>query len=93
MGKFIGSGSVGSAAIQTSVADQEILPVTTYRSFINFQLVNDQACTISVNGATAIYLRAGQGVSVGAEDYLVYSVKIVESGITFNWIATHLGAR
>ena len=87
-----GSGILGFPSIQTSVAGQEIIP-TGYRGLINFQLMNDQACTISINGGSYIHLRAAQGIAIKSEDVLVHSVRIQENGITFNWITTHIGTR
>lgn len=92
MSFLAGSGIIGSAALQTSVAGQEIVPAG-YRGLINFQLMNDQICTVSINGESPIYLRAGQGIKTKPEDVLVKSVKIQENGITFNWIATHTGEK
>ena len=40
---------IGSNAILTSVADAEILANTAQR-LTDFELMNDQACTISING-------------------------------------------
>lgn len=87
MGYQIGSGMVGSAAILASVAGQEIVPAG--RKFKSFELMNDQACTISVNGDAAFHLRAAQGLSVKAEDFPINSVKITEPAITFNWVAVY----
>jgi hypothetical protein len=72
----------GSAAILTSVGETEILP--TGKHFINFQLLNDQACTIAINNGTPIYVRALQGISID----VALSVKIQQDNITFNWIGT-----
>lgn len=71
---------LGSSALQTSVANAEIIP--TGKTIINFKLMNDQVCTISINGQTAVYVRANQGIEIP----VVTSCKIVENGITFNWI-------
>jgi hypothetical protein len=71
---------LGSSALQTSVANAEIIP--TGKTIINFKLMNDQVCTISINGATAVYVRANQGMEIP----VVTSCKIVENNITFNWI-------
>lgn len=75
---YFGSVVLGSDEILTSVANAEILN----RPVRNFELVNDQPCTISINGSDPIHLRALQGVAFD----IAYSVKIQENGITFNWI-------
>jgi hypothetical protein len=77
---YKGTSILGSSALQTSVANQEIIPAN--KSLVNFELVNDQICTISINGGTAIYIRANQGILID----VIKSCKIVEAGITFNWI-------
>jgi hypothetical protein len=71
---------LGSSALQTSVADEEIIP--TGKTIINFELVNDQICTIKINGGAAIYVRANQGINIP----IVKSCKIVEDNKTFSWI-------
>ena len=80
-----GTKVLGSTVIQTSVADQEIIPTSATPDkivLVNFELMNDQLCTIAVNGGTPIYLRALQGIHVDVAN----SIKIHEAGITFNWI-------
>lgn len=77
---YLGTAILGSPSLQTSVANQEIIPANT--KLVNFNLSNDQACTISINGGTAVYFRANQGISVD----VINSCKIIENGITFNWI-------
>ena len=78
---YYGSKVLGSGDILTSVAGAEIL---TEGSVRGFELVNDQPCTISINGGDPIHFRALQGVALE----LAHSVKIQENGITFNWIGT-----
>jgi hypothetical protein len=73
---------IGSNAIHTSVAKAEIVPSGTTIS--DFQLLNDQACTVRINNGPVIYLRALQGLSLG----FVSSLKIQEGGITYNWIGS-----
>lgn len=68
----------GSSDIQTSSAETEILD----RKYIGFELYNDQACHISINGGDYIYVRISQGISVD----IAWSIKIKEADITFNWI-------
>lgn len=74
----------GSAALQTSVAEQEIIP-SGYR-FSNFNLLNTQACTISINQGDYIYIRASQGINID----ICNSCRIKEDNISFNWIGQAL---
>jgi hypothetical protein len=90
-----GAGIIGSDVIKTSVAGAEIIPDaiatkgwTEGYELKQFSLLNNQACTISINGTTAIYLSAGQGINID-NSLLVTSVKIIESGITYNWIGVY----
>jgi len=83
----------GSAALQTSVAEAEIVPTisgweNSGLAFKTFELLNKEICHISINGSGDIYLAAGQGVKFSFGDGTVKSVKITEDNITFNWIGT-----
>lgn len=71
----------GSANLQTSTAETEILD----KMYYDFEFVNDQPCHVSVNSSAYIYLRAGQGLELDT----IFSLKIQESGITFNWIGEY----
>ena len=75
---YLGTVACGSADLQTSTADAEILD----SRYVNFQLYNDGDCHIKINNGAYIFIRALQGISM---DY-ANSVKIEESGKTFNWI-------
>lgn len=78
---YYGTVIKGSPSLQTSVANQEIVPtgVTLY----NFNLMNDQICNISINGSDYIYVRANQGIIIDK----ITSCKIQQNGVTFNWIS------
>jgi hypothetical protein len=96
MGTQIGQGYIGSANLETSVANVEILPTPSGWSTgmvytINkFSFYNTEACHITINDASAsIYLRAGQGFSTDITDKLITSFKIVENNIHYNWIANY----
>jgi hypothetical protein len=71
----------GSSDLQTSVADQEIIP--NGNTYVNFSLQNDQNCHIIINSGDSIFIRASQGIFVD----VISSCKIVEDNITFNWFA------
>jgi len=86
---------IGSTQKQTSVANAEIIPsppqtwVNVTYSFKEFELLNDQDCTLIVDGGNEIFLRANQGFKYFSEHKPIKSVKIKEAGITFNWIAVY----
>lgn len=79
MSEYKGTNFVGAATLLTSTANVEVLSRVVY----NFQLMNDQVCTVKINNGAPIYLRALQGIEIP----VAYSVVIVEAGITYNWIA------
>lgn len=72
----------GSTSIQSSISEEEIIP--NNNRYFNFSLQNDQDCNISLNGGDYIYIRAGQGLFAD----VVFSCKIQQLGITFNWVGT-----
>lgn len=78
-----GSGMKGSSELQTSVAEQEILPSGT--NFLSINFLNDAACTVSLNGGDYVYFKANQGFKTSMEDFIIHSMKIKENGITFVW--------
>lgn len=91
MGIRLGSGYIGSSNLQTSVANEEIIPSPPQGQYryncYTFSFMNDQACSVVINNSSSIYLRANQGFNMDENDAPIISFKIVENGITFNWIA------
>lgn len=93
-GYRIGSSYKASPSIQTSVAGAEILPSTPVGTIpINYyklSLINDQNCSLIINNdPVAKFIRAGQGFEINEMDAPIFSLKIVEAGITYNWFAGH----
>lgn len=88
----IGSGYNGSPALEiTTTENQEIIPSsppewTVGYKFYKFSFMNDQDCTVRINGDEPIFLRAYQGFNCNQHDEGISSFVIVESGINFNWI-------
>jgi hypothetical protein len=90
----LGSGYIGSPSLQvTSAPNEEVIPSppvneTVKYNCYKFSLMNDEQCKILINRSeNPILLRAGQGFSTSEIDAPIYSLKIVEEGITYNWIA------
>ncbi len=90
-----GNGFLGSAALETSVANAEIVPsapadwTDDLYTFYKFDFYNDQDCTVKINGGNAIFLRAGQGFNSDVTDADITSFKIVENNITYNWFGCY----
>jgi hypothetical protein len=85
----IGSGYKGSSALQTSVANQEILPAkptgwTIPYSFYKFSFKCKEDCTIIVNGEE-IFWEAGV-FEISETDAPITSFKIKQTGIHFTWV-------
>jgi hypothetical protein len=89
----IGSGYKGSVALQTSVANAEILPAkpvgwTVPYNFYKFSFECDSDCTMIVNGEE-IFLRANRVWSIDSEDKPITSFKIKEPNLTFTWYGNY----
>ncbi|PKR82596.1 hypothetical protein [Heyndrickxia camelliae] len=91
MGFRIGSYYIGSSEPQISIANEEIIPSppsnwTSGYNFVYFTFNNDADCTVLINGKDEpLFVRSGQGFSIGAEHPPIYSFKIVEDSIPFTW--------
>ncbi|MGB6408130.1 MAG: hypothetical protein WBF39_11685 [Planococcus donghaensis] len=87
-----GSGYLGSTALQTSTANQEIVPSkkvgwTSGYKLYKFSFDNEnQDCTVRINGETTLFLKAGQGFEIEQGDAPIHSFIIVTAGVTFSWI-------
>lgn len=88
---------LGSANLQTTTTtNTECIPNAPSNwtfpryYFKKFTFVNpSQACHVSINGGTPIYLAANQGFSTDKDDDLINSFIIQESGISFNWMGEY----
>ncbi len=80
----VGIKFIGSSVLQTSTANEEIIPDKTI--LYKFSFMNDQDCTVKINKGSPIFLRSGQGFSMNEIDAFISSFVIVEPNITFNWI-------
>lgn len=77
---YKGQNWYGSDDLETSVAETEIIP--TGIRLVNFKMLNDTDCHVSINGSDYIFIRANQGIVID----IISSLKIEEDGIAFNWI-------
>ncbi|PAV30184.1 hypothetical protein CIL05_06870 [Virgibacillus profundi] len=79
-----GSQFHGSDSIQTSVANEEIIPnkVNIYK----FSVSNSTDCTVSINGSNPIFLKGGMGFSTEQNDAMISSFKFLEDGIEYFWV-------
>lgn len=81
------SGYIGSPSIETSTANQEIIPQNY--SFHKFSFINYQTCTVKINDSLPIYLAEGQGFGCDVNDTRIKSFVIIESGIQYNWVGAY----
>lgn len=95
MGNRVGHSFLGSSSLQTSIANQELVPIApedwinSHLSFYKFSFDNDQECTIKVNGGNLLFLKAGQGFESTEVDAPIHSFIVVTAGVTFNWIGAY----
>lgn len=92
MTNFRGHGYIGSDKLETtSTPNTEVIPEppsnwTNGYSLYKFAFLNNQDCTIKINGGDPIFLRANQGFNMDRIDQPIKSFVVVEEGITYNWI-------
>ena len=94
MSRIIGSGYIGSPSLQTSTANQEIIPTKPAGwshgyNLYKFEYANDQSCTVKINNDKEIFLRAGQGFKTEYIDSPIWSFVVKEAGITFNFVGSY----
>jgi hypothetical protein len=94
LGYRIGSGYLGSSQIETSVANQEIVPSppvnwTLSFALYKFSFVNRESCHVVINNGNSIFLDANQGFDMAEIDVPIRSFKVVEAGINFNWLGAY----
>ena len=89
----IGSGYIGSASLETSVANVEIIPTppsslgwTINYKLYKFSFINTQACTIKINNGDPIFLQANQGLNIDQNDKEITSLKVCENNVNFSWV-------
>lgn len=83
-GYLIGNGYGGSSDIETSTENQELIPTGNVVYKIKFY--NQDACHVLINDITTIYLGAYQGFETCETDRLIYSFKIIDAGVKFNYV-------
>lgn len=72
----------------TSTANQQIIinPTDwTFYDLYEFSFMNEQACTVRVNGSNPIPCPANVGFEISENDAPLTSFVIIESGIAFVW--------
>lgn len=89
-----GRGYLGSKKIESSVANENIIPEppeswSMKYLLVKFSLMNYEACTIRINEETEVFLGAGQGFNTDRDDSKIYSIEILESGIDYNWVGAY----
>lgn len=82
--KQFGSRYYGSSEIKTSVAEEEIVPqgVSLYK--ISLHIENDT--TVSINDSEPIFLKGGMGFSSEQNDAMIWSLKILDDGVSYFWV-------
>lgn len=76
---YTGTSVLGSASLETSVANVQIIPQGKVAR--NFSLFNNGDATVEINGKL-LFIRDLQGVFFPT----VYSFKFITPNITYNWV-------
>lgn len=89
-----GSGYIGSDTLQTSTANQEVIPSppdnwTSGYSLYKFSFRNLDDVTIVINGDTTLFRGAKEGFEMGVEDKPITSFVIKEAGVQYNWTGAY----
>lgn len=78
-----------------STANLEILPIidSTWSAprgiYYEFEFLNQEACTVLVNGNDTNVLDAGQGFEINQNDVEIKSVVIVEPNVSYKWFGKY----
>lgn len=98
MGMQVGAGYIGTSGLTSSTPNLDIiqpLKPASYTTAVTFSVykfdfINQSACTVLVNDSIVpIYLAANQGFETGYEDTPIYSFKIIEAGIVYNYVGAY----
>lgn len=88
----VGIGYIGTSQLMTSTSNLELVPSPSaswnvgYKLY-RFSFLNDQDCTVIVNGVTTLFIRASQGFEINEPDAPITSFVIVTAGINYNFVA------
>lgn len=88
------TGYLGSSKIETSIANQEVITYPPLDWTMNYHILtlsflNFQDCNIIINNDANIFLQAYQGIYFELTDPTINSLKIVQAGINYLWIAIY----
>jgi hypothetical protein len=89
-----GNGYFGSSALETSVANAELIPTkpadwTQGYSVKKLSFMNNSDCTLIINGGDPIFIRGYQGFSTDYNDKYITSLKIGENGVVYNIVCAY----
>lgn len=85
----------GSPEMQTSTANEEVIPTMEEWSyprirFKDFGFMNNEDCTVSIQGSEPIFLRANQGFEfIGNGITYIDSFIVIEAGIPYQIIGRY----
>lgn len=88
----MGVGYLGTDKIETSTANQEIVPAKPAGWGYGYGLYalsfyNENACVVKINKTTRVYLRASQGFVSTEKDAMITSFVIETPGVAYNFLA------
>lgn len=88
-----GNGYLGSNKLETSVANQEIIPSPPESWSYGYKIrelsfMNLTSCTVVINGEVELFLLADQGFAITRNNLPITSFKIKEANVEYNWIGS-----
>jgi hypothetical protein len=91
MAHRIGNGFLSSDGVETSVANQEIIPsppanFTKPYSLYKFTFYNLAPVNVKINDQFTIFLDAYQNFEIEEIDKPIVSFEILDAGVQYNWI-------
>ncbi|QJI52476.1 hypothetical protein [Psychrobacillus phage Perkons] len=90
-----GYGYMGSPAVLTSTANQEVIPLAPTHwsddryTLYKFSFINYTDCTVKINNGEPIFLKAEQGFECDRYDAEITSFIIVNTGIKYSWLGSY----
>lgn len=89
------SNIIGTGKVEVSSANEELIPKSPENwtneryTFRKFSFINNNACTVEINGGKPIFLDEYRGFESGHDDEPIRSFIVVESGIEYTWIGSY----
>ena len=94
MNQRLGYGYLGTSRVETSSANQEIIPASPSDWTVKYQIhkfsfINYDETNVIINGTTNILLGVNEGFEMSYQDAPIYSFVIVNPNVRYKFIASY----